>query len=456
MFPSAQLRRFWILIASLALLGGEGEVIGQVIPPRHLPGSVVPPVTARGISGQFIVSGPTGAKPRIGLIPESAGGEEIGLEPQWLAVAAERVKRAVLGRFDATDRWQGKIHIYIRPKRELGAGPLRIVPVSFPGGWQYRLDVPEEIEWRRLVRALVEVILLEVANREAGTQVGLPPLWLNEGVSFLILADQGRDLVLEGHQAVRRNERKPSLLAEARRMLDGRSPLLFSELSFPGENLPNDTALWSAFQASAALLTHELLTDETGRRSMGQFLQGLPRCLNWQTAFLEAHRNRFLSALEVEKWWAVNSIHVLGRDPALLWTREVTLDQLAAIQVEHMEIGRGTNAPIQRNSIPLSQVLLQWDAATQREVIRRKESQLRELYQHAPIDLLPLVSDYYRTLQQYAADRFGNGAGELRRAELEQRARVVATRTSRRLQELDRKRTALRETPSNQPQAKVP
>jgi hypothetical protein len=318
------------------------------------------------------------------------------------------------------------------------------------------LDVPEEIEWRRLVRALVEVVLLEVANREAGTQVGLPPLWLNEGVSFLILADQGRDLVLEGHQAVRRNERKPSLLAEARRMLDGRSPLLFSELSFPGENLPNDTALWSAFQASAALLTHELLTDETGRRSMGQFLRGLPRCLNWQTAFIEAHRNRFLSALEVEKWWAVNSIHVLGRDPALLWTREVTLDQLAAIQVEHMEIGRGTNAPIQRNSIPLSQVLLQWDAATQREVIRRKESQLRELYQHAPIDLLPLVSDYYRTLQQYAADRFGNGVGELRRAELEQRVRVVATKTSRRLQELDRKRTALRETPSNQPQAKVP
>jgi hypothetical protein len=239
-------------------------------------------------------------------------------------------------------------------------------------------------------------------------------------------------------------------------MLDGRSPLLFSELSFPGENLPSDTALWSAFQASAALLTHELLTDETGRRSMGQFLRGLPRCLNWQTAFIEAHRNRFLSALEVEKWWAVNSIHVLGRDPALLWTREVTLDQLAAIQVEHMEIGRGTNAPIQRNSIPLSQVLLQWDAATQREVIRRKESQLRELYQHAPIDLLPLVSDYYRTLQQYAADRFGNGVGDLRRAELEQRVRVVATKTSRRLQELDRKRTALRETPSNQPQAKVP
>lgn len=447
-FHRSLLHTLWV---SLALLAGGGSLSGQVIPPRRLPGAVVPPVTARGISGQFIVSSPTGATPRVGIIPEAAAADEIVLEPQLLAVAAERVKNAVLARFDAGDRWQGKIHIYIRPKRELGNAPIRIVPVSFPGGWQYRMDVPDEVEWRRLVRALVEVVLLEAANRDMGEQVGLPPLWVNEGVAFLVIADQGRDLVLEGHKAVRRNERKPSLLTEARRMLDGRSPLLFSELSFPPDNLPNDAALWPAYQASAALLTHELLSDEAGRRAMGQFLRGLPRCLNWQTAFLEAHRARFLSALEVEKWWAVNSIHVLGRDPALLWTRAVTLDQLAAIQTENVEIGRGTNGPVQREAIPLSQVLVQWDGATQREVIRRKESQLRELYQHAPIDLLPLVSDYYRTLQQYTADRFGNGTANLRRAELEQRARVVATRTSRRLQELDRKLAGLREAARKQP-----
>lgn len=439
---------FWVVFA---LMVDGGDLSGQVVAPRRLPGAVVPPVTAWGISGQFVVSAPTGAKPRVGIIPDAAATDEIVLEPQLLAVAAERVKQAVLARFDSGDRWQGKIHIHIRPRLELGNAPIRIVPVSFPGGWQYRMDVPDEVEWRRLVRALVEVVLLEAANRERGEHVGLPPLWVNEGVAFLVIADQGRDLVLEGHKAVRRNERKLSLLTEARRMLDGRSPLLFSELSFPPDNLPGDAAQWPAYQASAALLTHELLSDESGRRSMGQFLRGLPRCLNWQTAFLESHRARFLSALEVEKWWAVNAIHVLGRDPALLWTRAVTLDNLAAIQAENVEIGRGTNGPVQRETIPLSQVLVQWDGATQREVIRRKEGQLRELYQHAPIDLLPLVTDYYRTLQQYAADRFGNGTANLRRAELEQRARVVATRASRRLQELDRKLAGLREAARKQP-----
>jgi hypothetical protein len=447
-FRRSILRTLWV---SLALQASAGGLLGQVIPPRRLPGAVVPPVTAWGISGQFVVSSATGATPRIGIIPEAAAADEIVLEPQLLAVAAERVKHAVLTRFDSGDQWRGKIHIYIRPKRELGNTPIRIVPVSFPGGWQYRMDVPDEVEWRRLVRALVEVVLLEAANRDMGEHVGLPPLWVNEGVAFLVIADQGRDLILEGHKAVRRNERKLSLLTEARRMLDGRTPLLFSELSFPPDSLPNDAALWPAYQASAALLTHELLSDDAGRRSMGQFLRGLPRCLNWQTAFLEAHRSRFLSALEVEKWWAVNSIHVLGRDPALLWTRAVTLDHLAAIQTENVEIGRGTNGPVQRGAVPLSQVLVQWDGATQREVIRRKEAQLRELYQHAPIDLLPLVTEYYRTLQQYAADRYGTGSSNLRRAELEQRSRVVATRASRRLQELDRKLAGLRETARKQP-----
>ncbi len=417
---------------------------GQVIPIRKLPGSVVAPLTARGISGQFVVSGASISTPRPGIIPEmSTDAVEVELEPQWLAVAAERTKQAVLARFNLSDRWQGKIHLYIRPKRELGDAAIRIVPVSFPGGWQFRVDVPDRVEWRRLVRALVEVVVLELANRDAGDQVGLPPLWLNEGLSFLVIADQGRDLVLQGNTSVLRNQRKPSLLNEARQGLAGRTPLLFSELSFPADSLASNPQAWAVFQASSALLMHELLVEESGRQAMATFLRLLPRHLNWQTGFIEAHRPRFLSPLDVEKWWAVNSAHVLGRDPSLLWTPEATLAQLSSILVESAEFGGTTNSPGQRRSLPLAEVVLRWDGSVQREVMRRKEAQLRQLYQHAPTDLLPVVTEGYRTIQQYAAERFGRESETLRRSELESRYRVVAARAARRLRELERKVAAL-------------
>ncbi len=419
------------------MLLGMTEAGAQTLPVRRLPGGVVPPPTARSLSGQFVVSGGQVPEARIGIIPElSAGSEMLELQPQWLAVAAERVKRAVLARFDSPDRWRGKIHIEIKTGRDMRNVPIRIVPVLMPAGWSYRMDVPEEVEWKRLVRALVEVVLLEVANRDAGDRVGLPPLWLNEGMTGLVLAEGGRDLVIEGHTAVLRNERKPGALAEVRRVLAGRPPLLFGDLSFPPETLANDPAGWMQYQASASLLVHELMLDGEGIAAMGRFLQVMPRYLNWQTAFVEAHRNRFLSLLEVEKWWAVNATHVMSRDPALLWSREASLSHLTGMLSENATIRTDGRAD-QRQLVPLSEVVVKWDAAVQREVLNRKREQLRELYRHAPSDLLPLVTEFNEVLAEYLDARYQVESGGLRRAELEPRARVVAGKAARRLKALE-------------------
>ena len=445
-----------MVLGSLLPVSGQGvarptNAVGAVpqsflVPQRRLPGLVVPHVTTRGISGQFVVSGASGVAARVGAIPTIEGDvADVEVEPQWLAVAAERTKKAVLSRLDLPDHWVGKIHLQIRPRRELGETPIRIVPVSFPNGWQYRVDVPDPVEWRRLVRALVEVILLELANREAGDRLGFPPLWINEGMTELVLADRGEDLVLRSHTAVTRNAQKPSLLAEARKALSGRQPLLFSELSFPSESLMADAAAWRAFQASAAVLVHELVADDMGRRSFAGFLRRLPLHLNWQTGFIEAHQARFLSPLDVEKWWAVNSTHVLGRDPSLLWTKERTLDQMAAILVESAEVTSGTNAPAQRRVLPLAEVVEQWSGPVQREVIRRKEAQLRELYARAPVDVLPLVAECYRVLQEYSSERFSTGSESQRRADLTPRAKVAAAKVARRLRDLDKRIAALRQ-----------
>ncbi len=420
----------WMLVGML-------QGVGQTLPARRLPGGVVPPPTARSLSGQFVVTGGQVPEARVGIIPElSANSEMLKLQPQWLAVAAERVKRAVLIRFDSADRWRGKIHIEIKTGRDLRQLPVRIVPVLMPAGWSYRMDVPEEVEWKRLVRALVEVVLLEAANREAGDRVGLPPLWLNEGMTGLVLAEHGRDLVIEGHTAVLRNERRPGALAEVRRVLEGRPPLSFGDLSFPSDTLANDPAAWMQYQASASLLVHELMLDGEGVAAMGRFLQGMPRYLNWQTVFVEAYGNRFLSLLEVEKWWAVNASHVLSRDPAMIWSRDVALTHLRGLMTENATI-RADGRADQRQVVSLAEVVLKWDAAIQREVLNRKREQLRELYRHAPSDLLPLVTELNQVLSEYLEDRYRLESDGLRRAELEPRARVVAGKAARRLKILD-------------------
>lgn len=441
----------WLAGSEVRAEGGSGTNAAAsgpkslLVPYRRLPGGVIPQVTTRGISGQFVVSGASGVAPRTGAIPTLEGDvADVEVEPQWLAVAAERTKQAVLARLDLPDPWVGKIHLQIRPRRELGETSIRIVPVSFPNGWQYRVDVPDPVEWRRLVRALVEVVLLELANRDAGERLGLPPLWINEGMTELVLADRGEDLVLRSHTAVARNAQKPSLLTAARKTLSGRQPLLFSELSFPAESLMADPAAWRAFQASGAVFLHELLSDEVGRRSFATFLRRLPRHLNWQTGFIEAYQERFLSPLDVEKWWAVNSTHVLGRDPSLLWTKERTLDQLASILIESAEVASGTNAPAQRRAVPLAEVVETWSGPVQREVVRRKAAQLRELYARAPVEVLPLVTECYRVLEEYSGERFSSGSESQRRAELSPRAKVLALRASRRLRDLDRRIAALR------------
>jgi len=411
----------------------------QVVPRRSLPGSVVAPVTARDVTGQFLVSGGSAPSSQVGRIPDVAlelG--EIELQAQWLAVAAERVKRTVLALLESEDRWRGKIFLNIRPARELGNGPIRVVPVRLQGAWSCRVDLPEKIAWKSLIRVLVEAVLLEAASRQAGDRFGQTPLWLDEGLTGLVLADRGRDLIVEGHTALVRNAVKPELLAEARKVLGERPPLLFGELAFPPQRMGTDPATLAMFRASSTLLVHELIADREGRAAMSRFIGLLPNYLNWQVAFLQAYRGRFLSMMDAEKWWAVNSIHVLSRDPAQVWSRPAALTHLESILMETAEI-RGTNTTgAARQTIRLPELILNWDRDVQREVIRRKVGQLRSMQAHAPKEVMPLLVEYYRVLQQYEAQRMGFDTGSLRRAELEPRQRVVALTAARRLRELDR------------------
>ncbi len=163
------------------------------------------------------------------------------LEPPFLVVSCERIKQALYAELGADRNWRGTIHATIRPAR--GSQDVPQINVErFGSGWIYRLDLPQEIERRQFIRTLVQVLLLEMANRNAGERSAEIPLWLSEGLSRRLLASREVELILPpptmqfGSMLVTPTMlqvRDPDPLETARRVLRNRPPPTIDELSWP-------------------------------------------------------------------------------------------------------------------------------------------------------------------------------------------------------------------------------
>ncbi len=435
-------RRFWRRLG-----GGMGcglalvLLVGMSLTVRSQPLSLAEfPVTATSRSGQFIVHGRSSELPAPATTLSRIGTNAvIALRPDLLAVSAERVKHAVDRRLGANDRWGSRIHLQLRAPTRI-EGPVAIQARVFRDGWQYQVVLPDQMEWDRLVRGLVEVVLLERANRaNPGTECALVPLWLTEGMTRLILAEEGRDLVAEGATVLVRSERKRDPLAPVRLGLRGREPLPFSEFSLLTLNELGDPERFQEFQTSSALFTWEFLRTDEGRAMLQTFLNGLPVSLNWQTAFLKASNGTFQTLLDVEKWWAVNAADTLSTDLTQRWPRQRVLERLGELAVETTEVRADANGPAARQVLSLPELVVRWDFPTQREVLLRKLSQWRVLALRAPPDLVPLCADYVQVVSDYIRTRDRAGLGTTSRGALETRGNLVAAAVARRLGELQRR-----------------
>ena len=397
--------------------------------------------TATSRSQQFIVHGKPPPAAKFGRLRTAEDlNPVLELQPQALAITAERIQLAVLQRLGATPAGgRGRFHLFLIPTNTFGPGPIQIIPRAFREGWQFHVGVPESIDWHRLVRGLSEVVLLELANREGQGGLARPPLWLNEGLSGILEIEDGRSLIQEPEVSVVRAGRRGDPLAEARRRLADSGPLAYSDLAQPPASLAMDTNLFARFQSSAILFTQQLLAEEKGPARLRQAVALSPQFLNWELALLRAYEGRFLSALDIEKWWAVNAMVVLSRDPLRRWTREQTVARLRSVMWEATSIQSGTNAPATRRQVSVGELISSMDFAAQREVLQRKQGQLRELYRQAPDELLPLIEDYFRTLENYLTLRQAAGVDPTGRGAIEVRSQLLVRETVRRLNALDRR-----------------
>jgi hypothetical protein len=176
--------------------------------------------------------------------------------------------------------------------------------------------------------------------------------------------------------------------------------LTFEQLSWP-----TDAQLSGAdggvYRASAQLFVNELLALKNGPAHLRALLETLPKFFNWQVAFQTAFRENFPRPLDVEKWWAVQIVSFVARDPGPAWTPAVSRDRLDEILSVPVEMRTASNALPAHAEISLQAVIRNFDRARQVAILQTKlyALELSQLRMAPPFAVL--TDEYRRTIADY-------------------------------------------------------
>jgi hypothetical protein len=374
--------------------------------------------SARSVSGQFIVTGAPSPAAKAGLaaMPGIATNTDfVRLEPALLAVSAERIKES-LGRelnpelrgLDLPAPPPGKIFLALHPAQSTAEG-VTIVSRRSPGGWDYQVRLPDVLSRTRYLRAMTGVLLLELANRNARARSAEIPAWLTDGLSQELLATAWQEIILSSPNKVMngppvsrtvKTARGLDPLAGARRVLRNHAALTFEQLSWPTDaQLAGDDG--GAYRASAQLFVNELQALKNGPAHLRAMLETLPKFYNWQMAFQTAFRENFPRPLDAEKWWAVQIVSFVARDPGPAWTPAVSRDQLDEILSVPVEMRTASNALPAHADISLQAVIRNFDRARQVVILQTKlrDLELSQLRMATPFAVL--TGEYRRAIADY-------------------------------------------------------
>jgi len=358
-------------------------------------------------TGQFVITSPNppGAfvAPSVPLALPKPPTDKIDLEPAQATVICERIKEAVLREFGLKDQWRGKVLILLRPASQTD-GQVHLQSTRYHDGWQYRIEMPDQVETNRLVRAIAQTVLQEISNRQSPDRSAEIPLWLSEGITALLLDTHPTSFLLNLNTQISFTARHPDALRVARQRLNRDTALSFSDLNLPTEGQLHGAA-WETYRRSAQVFVASLLNLSGGRLAMQDLLQRLPNYLNPQLAFLQSFAAHFQSPLDIEKWWSIRLVNFTGRDQHSRWNAADVLQRLDEILVAPVELRNATNALPQRGELPLQRLFSQMDFLQQRPLVQQKMQQLQTLQWNAPTELARLIADYHAALAAYLQRR---------------------------------------------------
>jgi hypothetical protein len=399
-FNSSTIQRLFISGALLGALSLNGQTRAQVSFPA--------PNATRSVSGQFIITG--AASSRLAATPAVATNADfVRLEPALLAVSAERIREALYRELNPEHRGlnptpppSGKIFLVLH-QAQSSDETVTVISRHSADSWDYQIQLPDVLPRTRFLRALTGVLLLQSANRDTQPRSAEIPAWLTDGLSQELLAAEGQKIILSspartvtGRPDSRTLTTREGLdpLAGVRRVLRGQTPLTFAQLSWPNE-AQLAGADGGVYRASAQLFVNQLLELPEGPAHLRTLLASLPVFYNWQTAFQSVFREYFPRPLDVEKWWAVQVVSFMARDPGPAWTPAVSRDKLAEILRVPVEMRSASNALPAHAEISFQAVLRNFDWPRQAAILQPKLRDL-ELSQLRMAPQFAVLADGYR------------------------------------------------------------
>lgn len=422
-------RAVFVLSAVLCSLRTEG-----VTPAQNLAQQAV----TRSVSGQFIVRSISAASTASAPLTN-----QLRLEPTLVAVSCERIKHDLQHELAFPAAWQGKVFIGIYPAGSVEQ-PVTILSERLREGWQYKIELPDAMEPMRYVRAMVQVLLLEFANRSAATRSAEIPAWLTEGLAQQIMALDGIQIILPPPRpgagtlslvSTNFNARRDNPLEAAHRTFQTHAPLSFEALSWPRQEQ------WSGepaeiYRQSAQLFLNELLALKDGRACVRAMLSELPQYYNWQFAFLKAFAGYFQRTLDVEKWWALQVLHFSAHDLlSQSWSFDESRQKLEELLRSPVEVQAGTNGVPLQAEVPLQKVIREWHIWPQPGLLEGKVRELQVFHTRVAPEFVSLVDSYHQALASFMQHPDKSGGKTTGRA---------AAEAINQLDELDALRAAVR------------
>ncbi len=362
-------------------------------------------------SGQFTVVG----QPMLAHQPVAEGRllpSAFNLDPQFLAISAERVKTSIYSLLQMPPGHQGRIQINLLPGRRAGF-PISLIQTHYTDGWKFQLNLPEEVDETKLTQALVQVVLMEIAQRNASRTPELPP-WLVEGITENLMYSVGPSLIVRSPSQTGVGKvtshgfgwkyRLEDSLSATRSLLGTNTPPSYTQLSFGTYNV-NDPVRRETYQAACHLFVRGLLSLPEGSSGFVTFLQTLPMTLNWQTAFFRAYSRHFQRPLDVEKWWALKLFEFTSRDHRQTWTPLVSLTRLEVQLITHLEWHSSTNSLPSPRSLRLQELLRDRTLDVQKQALTAKLFELQALQVNLAPDVAEIAERYREIVSKFLEGR---------------------------------------------------
>ena len=405
-------------------------------------------VTVGGAWDQFVVTGPKLGLP-LSPIPSSTNATHMLLDPALVAVSCERIKQAITRELAMRDEWRGKIFVVLQPRWRPDA-QIQVTSAFSAGRWSYRIETPNELDRERFLRAIVQVLLLEMANRNASARQAEVPFWLSEGLTAHLRVTALAGVLLEPQTQVVTTLVHRDPFVEDRELLRTRPPLTLDELSWPKPGQLEGRA-GNFYQSSAHLFVAELLRLKNGPACMSEMLRLLPQYLNWQMAFLRAFGVHFQRLIDVEKWWLLKLVQFTGREPTHTWTRFGSLEQLEAVLSSPAQLRTSKAGLPAAANAPLQTVIQFWPPQRQLPVLREKIQQLQAMRIRVAPEVALLVDAYRVVLESYVQQRSNPGAGTGEKHQPPVSLKVLVRETLKQLGALDVRRAQLRQQKEDNP-----